>query len=127
MKPKLSRFLFFLFLIVNDFKKGALCVANTLVESGRLIYRGGKVEITIPLAPRRYNPAQNYCFETPQQVVTVVPSSPPSYLPLKDLLTPTTIGGILLMVAVAQRLTQVLREITRQFAAFCILFKFSLS
>jgi hypothetical protein len=77
--------------LYNVCKKGASYVADTVVESGRLVYRGGKVEINIPLALKRYNPAQNKGFETPQQIVTPVPSPPPSYLLTKDLLTPTKI------------------------------------
>ena len=109
--------------LYNVCKKGASYVADTVVESGRLVYRGGKVEINIPLALKRYNPAQNKGFETPQQIVTPVPSPPPSYFLTKDLLTPTTIVSLLLMIAVARQPIQVLREITRQFSALCVLFK----
>ena len=88
-----------------------------------MVYRGGKVEINIPLFLKKYSPAQDKGFETPQQIVTLVPSPPLSYLLTKELLTPTTIVSLLFTVAVAQQPRQVRREMTRQFSALCALFK----
>ena len=93
------------------------------MESGRLVYRGGKVEINIPLGLKRHNPAQNKSLETPQQIVTTLSPLPPSYLLLKNLATPTTIFSLLLTVAVARQPIQVLHEVTRQLSALYMRFK----
>ena len=109
--------------LYNVCKKDALYVADSVVESSRLVYQGGKVEINMPLVLKKSNQAQNKTFETPQQIVTTVPSPPSSYLLLKDFITPITIISLLFTVAVARQPIQVLREITRQFSAFYVLFK----
>ena len=109
--------------LYNVCKKGALYVTDTVVESGRLVYRGGKVEINMPLVLKKSNLAQNKSLETPQQIVTTLPAPPPSYLLLKNLATPTTIVSLLLTVAVARQPIQVLHEVTGQFSALYVRFK----
>ncbi len=97
-------------------KTGASRVTHSLLEGGRFVYRGGKVEVHMPLVPKMYNPMEDKSVKTPQQIVTAVPSPPPSYLILKDLVTPTTIGTILLMVAIARQPVQIAREVVNQFS-----------
>ena len=109
--------------LYNVCKKGASYVTDTVVESGRLVYRGGKVEINIPLGLKRHNPAQNKSLETPQQIVTTLSPLPPSYLLLKNLATPTTILSLLLTVAIARQPIQVVHEVTRQLSALYMRFK----
>jgi hypothetical protein len=109
--------------LYNVCKKGASYVTDTVVESGRLVYRSGKVEINIPLGLKRHKPAQNKSLETPQQIVTTLPAPPPSYLLLKNLATPTTILSLLLTVAIARQPIQVLHEVTGQFSALYVRFK----
>ena len=104
-------------------KEGVSHVTHTVLDGGRFVYRGGKVEINIPLVPKRSNPIKNKTFETPQQIVTAVPSFPPSSLILKDFVTPTTIASILVTVAIVRQPIEVFREITRQFSALYVIFK----
>jgi hypothetical protein len=109
--------------LYNVCKKGVSYVTDTVVESGRLVYRGGKIEINMPLVLKKSNPAQNKSLETPQQIVTTLPAPPLSYLLLKNLATPTTIVSLLLTVAVARQPIRVLHEVTRQFSALYVRFK----
>ena len=103
-------------------KKSASHVAHNVLDGGRFVYRGGKVEINVPFAPKWYNPSENKSVEAQQQIVTAVPSPLPSHSLFKDLVTPTTFVSILLIIAIARQPVEVVREIAHQLSAlYCTL------